>query len=236
MHPLRRDFAELMPEGKRQGGGRGRGGRYANFVGEFAVIEHRPVHRAFRTEDDVAGDREGWMRIAVLPHVTTGENDRERPLYSARLGVGTRSVHKYRVQRRHQQFIAIISGVLTALSATGVLGGGCNGRYAERLENGVGWRPRETERERERFSFWNTTARLHERLICMTNYAVYPLRLHSSCARRCRTVTVTEIHRVPKTDRVINWLRITTNVLNHRFYDGRSREQFYHHDMEVAVK
>ncbi|EGI67536.1 hypothetical protein G5I_03930 [Acromyrmex echinatior] len=103
------------------------------------------MHLPFRgsgaaTRGDVAGDREGWMRIAVLPHVTVnvGENDRERPLYSARLGVGTRSVHKYRVQRRHQQFIAIISGVLTALSAMGMLGGGCNGRYAERLENGLG--------------------------------------------------------------------------------------------------
>ncbi|KYN39665.1 hypothetical protein ALC56_06160 [Trachymyrmex septentrionalis] len=92
------------------------------------------MHLPFRgsgaaTRGDVAGDREGWMQIAVLPHVTANadENDRERPLYSARLGVGTRSVHKYRVQRRHQQFIAIISGVLTALSA-----------YAERLENGLG--------------------------------------------------------------------------------------------------
>jgi len=109
-------------------------------MGEFAVIEHRPVHCVFRAGGDVAGDREGWMQITILPHVTAnaGENDRERPLYSARLGVGTRSVHKYRVQRRHQQFIAIISGVLTALSATGMLGGGCNGRYAERLENGLG--------------------------------------------------------------------------------------------------
>lgn len=26
------------------------GGRYANFVGEFAVIEHRPVHRVFRAQ------------------------------------------------------------------------------------------------------------------------------------------------------------------------------------------
>lgn len=102
-------------------------------MGEFAVIEHRPVHRVFRRGDGVAGDRKGRMRIAALPHVTTGENDRERPLYSAHLGVGTRSVHKYRVQRRHQQFIAIISGVLTALSARGVHGGGCNGRYAEGL-------------------------------------------------------------------------------------------------------
>lgn len=57
----------------------------------------------------------------------------------------------------------------------------------------------------------------------MTNYAVYPLRLHSSCARRCRPVAAAEIRRVPKTDRVINWLRITANVLNHRFYDGPVR-------------
>ncbi|KYQ46334.1 hypothetical protein ALC60_14756 [Trachymyrmex zeteki] len=110
------------------------------------------MHLPFRGSDavtrgDVAGDREGWMRIAALRHVTAGENDRERPLYSARLGVGTRSVHKYRVQRRHQQFIAIISGVLTALSATEVLGGGCNGRCAERSENGLGWRSYERERE-----------------------------------------------------------------------------------------
>lgn len=71
------------------------------------------------------GTEKGGCGIAALPHVTAnaGENDRVRPSYSARLGVGTRSVHKYRVQRRHQQFIAIISGVLTALSATGVLGG-----------------------------------------------------------------------------------------------------------------
>lgn len=82
---------------------------------------------------------------AALPHVTAGENDRDRPLYSARLGVGTRSVHKYRVQRRHQQFIAIISGVLTALSATPVLGGWLQrGRVGKWC--GVAWqRERETE-------------------------------------------------------------------------------------------
>lgn len=48
-----------MPKGSRGGG---ESGRYANFVGEFAVIEHRPVHRVFRAGGDVAGDRKGWMR------------------------------------------------------------------------------------------------------------------------------------------------------------------------------
>ncbi|TGZ57103.1 Uncharacterized protein DBV15_08995 [Temnothorax longispinosus] len=143
MHPLRKGLRGVNAGGMKEG-----------------VVDIR------KFRGDVAGDREGRMQIAALPHVTAGENDRERPLYSARLGVGTRSVHKYRVQRRHQQFIAIISGVLTAL---------CNGGSRGVVAMGEREREREREKERERTGFWNTTARLHERLICMTNYAVYPL-------------------------------------------------------------
>lgn len=45
MHPLLR---EVNAGGEKDG-------RYANFVGEFAVIEHRPVHRVFRAGGGVAG-------------------------------------------------------------------------------------------------------------------------------------------------------------------------------------
>lgn len=158
-------------------------------------MEHWCVFIAYFTRR-VDHNREGWSGSSRIWPSRGGER-----LYGARLsGSWDASVHKYRVQRRHQQFIAIISGVLTALSATGAPEG--DGIGDARPE----WRRLHavaTSRIGDESPELLVHARLHERgrLICMTNYAVYPLRLPKLLAT---TAAVVEICRSWKTDRVIN--------------------------------